>query len=201
MGPRPAELLSDPENGTRTAAPARGAGRQKLLRRQATRGVWRRLPDQLRRPLAAPARVIQPLLTPRAVQAYVPDVKAATDQLIAAWRAAARAGETMDAQSWVSALARDLTVRALFGAEAGGRDGAMTTREPAAWRPKYRALFALLREDEWIHRIRGILGHVCCFVRSVSFRGDVSMPLWRAVRRPSTRPLRGLLRMTSKSLK
>jgi cytochrome P450 len=34
--------------------------------------------------LAAPARVIQPLLTPRAVQAYVPDVKAATDQLIAA---------------------------------------------------------------------------------------------------------------------
>jgi cytochrome P450 len=90
--------------------------------------------------------VIQPLLTPRAVQAYVPDVKAATGQLIAAWRAAARAGETMDAQSWVSALARDLTVRALFGAEAGGPDGAMTTLEPAAWRPKYRAFFALLRE-------------------------------------------------------
>ncbi|MBK1669662.1 hypothetical protein CKO28_16610 [Rhodovibrio sodomensis] len=45
----------------------------------------------------------------------------------------------------------------------------MTNLERAAWRTKYRAISALLREYEWIHRILGIVGHVCFFVGSVLF--------------------------------
>lgn len=45
----------------------------------------------------------------------------------------------------------------------------MIDLELAAWRAKYRALSALLREYEWLHRILGILGHVCFFLGSVFF--------------------------------
>ncbi len=126
IGPRKVDLLSDPETARALLRqPESRAGKSFFydkLRAAFGDGLLTSSGDLWQRQRA----LIQPLLTPRAVQAYVPDVAAATDQLITAWRSAARAGETVDAQSWASALARDVTVRALFGAEAGGPDDAMT---------------------------------------------------------------------------
>ena len=126
IGPRKVDLLSDPETARALLRqPEERAGKSIFydkLRAAFGDGLLTSSGELWQRQRA----LIQPLLTPRAVQAYVPDVTAATDQLIAAWRAAARTGETVDAQSWASALARDVTVRALFGAESGGPDAAMT---------------------------------------------------------------------------
>jgi cytochrome P450 len=126
IGPHTIDLLSDPE-----AARA-------LLRQPEERVTKSFFYDKLRTAFGdglltsagalwqRQRALIQPLLTPRAVQAYVPDVHAATQGVIDAWRAAARAGEPVDAQAWASTLAREVTVRALFGAEASGRDDEMT---------------------------------------------------------------------------
>ncbi|MBK1698778.1 YrhK family protein [Rhodovibrio salinarum] len=45
----------------------------------------------------------------------------------------------------------------------------MTNLEHAVSQTKYQAVSTLLREYEWIHRLLGILGHVCFFVGSVFF--------------------------------
>jgi hypothetical protein len=45
----------------------------------------------------------------------------------------------------------------------------MTSITVDAARMRWRALSALLREYEWIHRGLGILGHLCFFVGSLFF--------------------------------
>ena len=126
IGPRRVDLLSDPETARALLRqPEESAGKSFFydkLRAAFGDGLLTSSGDLWRRQRA----LIQPLLTPRAVRAYAPDVAAATGHLIDAWRTAARDGQSVDAQRWASALARDVTVRALFGADAAGPDGAMT---------------------------------------------------------------------------
>jgi cytochrome P450 len=123
LGPRTVRLLSDPETcRALLRQDERDVGKSyfyDILRETFGDGLltsggqhWRRRRD-----------LIQPLLTPRAVQTYVPTVTEATGDLLQAWRRAAAAGEPVDAGAWAGTLARTVTVRALFGAEAGGASG------------------------------------------------------------------------------
>lgn len=59
--------------------------------------------------------MVQPLLTPRAVQTYAPVIVATTERLIARWREAAARGDLVDAAEGAAFVAREVTVRALFG--------------------------------------------------------------------------------------
>ncbi len=77
--------------------------------------------------------MIQPLLTPRAVRTYLPIITRVTERLIEDWRRQAAQGASVDAAASSAFLAREVTVRALFGddTDAASADltDALTTME------------------------------------------------------------------------
>jgi cytochrome P450 len=123
LGPRTVDLLSAPETCRAALRLPEEATAKSFfydkLRPAFGDGLLTSGGDTWRRQRA----LIQPLLTPKAVQTYVPVVADATADLVAGWRAAAADGAPVDAGAWAGALAREVTVRALFGDDAGGAAG------------------------------------------------------------------------------
>jgi cytochrome P450 len=71
--------------------------------------------------------LIQPLLTPRAVAPYAPVIVEVVERLLQRWQSSADAGEPVDAAAAAGFVAREVTVRALFGDESEAATGDMTT--------------------------------------------------------------------------
>lgn len=123
VGPVRLNLLSDPEAvRALLCAPEEAVGKVLFydkLKPALGNGLLTSGGEQWRRQRA----LVQPLLTPRAVQSYAPTVVRATRRLLQAWRDAAVAGREVDAGAWSGFLAREVTVAALFGDEGGGSAG------------------------------------------------------------------------------
>lgn len=123
LGPLQMHLLSDPEVCRRLLRQPEDEVTKSYFYEKLQASLGRGLLTTTGEHWRRQRELIQPLLTPRAVETYTPDVTAAVESVLAAWHEAARQGETVNAKSWAVTLARDVTVRALFGEEGGGGAG------------------------------------------------------------------------------
>jgi cytochrome P450 len=119
VGPRQVHVLGDPETcRALLRQPEAAVGKSffyEILKSAFGEGLLTSGGDHWQRQRA----LIQPLLTPKAVRRYVPTIAQVTAELVAAWRAAGRDGTPVDAAAWSGWLAREVTVRALFGEDGG----------------------------------------------------------------------------------
>lgn len=119
VGPREVHVLSDPETcRALLRQPEAAVGKSffyEILKSAFGEGLLTSSGGHWQRQRA----LIQPLLTPKAVRRYVPTIRQATAELVDAWRGAARDGRSVDAAAGSAWLAREVTVRALFGEDGG----------------------------------------------------------------------------------
>lgn len=117
IGPRTIHLFSDPEACRSLLRASEDDQKKSLfydkLKSTFGEGLLTSGGDLWRRQRA----LVQPLLTPRAVQTYAPIVVRTTERLIESWERSAAVGEPVDAGRAATDLARDVTVQALFGEE------------------------------------------------------------------------------------